>query len=130
MSQATTIATHSHLYREAVPAITVEQLALALMEENLDWVKVAARVAASENTTEVIKAYITRDVLIDAADLLAVARKHGMLPPALDKQPPPPTQKPHDDARWQCLVCASNRPGHHGAMEDGTPCTNGKAGAA
>lgn len=109
------------LDREAVPAMTVEQLALHLIDQNLEWVKIAA----GKKPGEVIKTFIQPDVFIDASDLVAVARKHGLLPPALDKRLPTPVEKPQADSRWVCLVCRSNRPGRHGAMEDGTPCANG-----
>ncbi len=106
--------------------MTVEQLALHLIDQNLEWVKIAA----GSPKDGLIKTYIQPDVTIRADDLVAVARKHGLLPPALDKRLPAPVEAPQADARWLCLVCGSRRPGHHGTMEDGTPCTNGKAGAA
>ncbi|MDT0138061.1 hypothetical protein [Acidovorax sp. PRC11] len=115
----------SPLGLEAVPAMTTEQLALFMLGRKLEWVRIAAKKPDAN-----LETCVQLDVSVRASDLLDVARKHGLLPPALDTQPPPPTQKPSDDARWKCLVCGSNRPGHHGAMEDGTPCTNGKAGAA
>lgn len=111
----------SRLDREAVPAMTVEQLALYLIDQNLEWVKIAA----GKPPGGVIKTYIQPDVVINANDLVAVARKHGLLPPALDKRLPAPAEKPQADTRWLCLVCGSDRPGRHGAMEDGTPCVNG-----
>lgn len=115
----------SHLDRVAVPAISVEQLALHLIDQNLEYVKIAA----GKKPDETIKTFIQLDVFIDADDLVEVARKHGLLPPALDKRPPAILQKtpaPVED-RWVCLVCRSGRRGHHGAMDDGTPCVNGAA---
>lgn len=116
----------SRLDREAVPAMSVEQLALYLIDQNLEYVKLAA----GKPPGGVIKTYIQPEVSIKADDLMAVARKHGLLPPALDKRLPAPVEKPRDDTQWLCLVCRSNRPGHHGAMEDGTPCVNGKGAPA
>lgn len=115
----------SPLDREAVPAMTLEQLALDMLNRKLEWVRIAAK-----KPDATLETCIQTDAFVRASDLLDVARKHGLLPPALDKQPPASAAKPDADTRWLCLVCGSNRPGHHGAMEDGTPCTNGKAGAA
>lgn len=72
----------TNLKQIAVQAMTVEQLCERLLRENLSYLQTANISKPDER----IKTFITMDITFTAGEMIEVARKIGMLPPAYDPQ--------------------------------------------
>lgn len=73
---------NTNLKKIAVEAMTTEQLCERLLRENLSYLQTAN----SSKPDAHIRTFISIDIAFTAGEMIEVARKIGMLPPAYDPQ--------------------------------------------